>query len=386
MLAQAMEAEVAAFVENHADKVDERGHRVVVRNGHMPQRELVTGIGRVPIKQPRVDDRQLAKQGQERFSSAILPRYLKRVASVDSLIPALYLKGVSTGSLAEALQAILGEGAPGLSANSVVRLKAVWEQEYREWTRRDLSGKRYVYVWADGLHVNVRLDAARSCILVIMGADEHGNKELVAVSDGYRESTASWREMLLDTRRRGLLAGPRLATADGALGFWKALREVYPGTQEQICWFHKSGNVLDKMPKSVQSQTKTMLRERWQAPSLEKATGAYDQFCEAWATKYPKAVDCLRKDEQSLFSFYAFPAAHWVHLRTSNPIESTYATVRLRTKRTKGCGSRTATLTMVWKLALEAEKTWRRLIGFKLIPLVLEGREFVDGELPEAAA
>ena len=260
MLAQAMEAEVALFVEKHADKVDENGHREVVRNGHMPARELVTGIGRVPIKQPRVDDRQLAKQGEERFSSAILPRYLKRVASVDSLIPALYLKGVSTGNFSEALKAILGEGAPGLSANSVVRLKAVWEQEYQEWTRRDLSGKRYVYFWADGLHVNVRLDEERSCILVIMAADEHGNKELVAVSDGYRESTASWREILLDLRRRGLHTGARLATADGALGFWKALREVYPGTQEQICWFHKSGNVLDKMPKSVQSQATTMIR------------------------------------------------------------------------------------------------------------------------------
>ena len=386
MLAQAMEAEVALFIENHADKVDENGHRKVVRNGHMPARELVTGIGRVPIKQPRVDDRQLAGGEEQRFSSAILPRYLKRVASVDSLIPVLYLKGVSTGDFSEALKAILGEGAPGLSANSVVRLKAVWEQDYQEWARRDLSGKRYVYFWADGLHVNVRLDEERSCILVIMAADEHGNKELVAVSDGYRESTASWREMLLDLRRRGLVVGPRLATADGALGFWKALREVYAGTGEQICWFHKSGNVLDKMPKSVQSQAKTMIREMWQAPSLEKAKGAYDQFCEAWATKYPKAVDCLRKDEQSLFSFYAFPAAHWVHLRTSNPIESTYATVRLRTKRTKGCGSRRATLTMVWKLALEAEKTWRRLMGFKLIPLVIEGREFVDGELTEAAA
>ena len=386
MLAQAMEAEVALFIENHADKVDENGHRKVVRNGHMPARELVTGIGRVPIKQPRVDDRQLAGGEEQRFSSAILPRYLKRVASVDSLIPVLYLKGVSTGDFSEALKAILGEGAPGLSANSVVRLKAVWEQDYQEWARRDLSGKRYVYFWADGLHVNVRLDEERSCILVIMAADEHGNKELVAVSDGYRESTASWREMLLDLRRRGLVVGPRLATADGALGFWKALREVYAGTGEQICWFHKSGNVLDKMPKSVQSQAKTMIREMWQAPSLEKAKGAYDQFCEAWATKYPKAVDCLRKDEQSLFSFYAFPAAHWVHLRTSNPIESTYATVRLRTKRTKGCGSRTATLTMVWKLALEAEETWRRLMGFKLIPLVMEGREFVDGELTEAAA
>ena len=386
MLAEAMEAEVAGFLAQHAEKRDENGHRVVVRNGHMPARELITGIGRIPIEQPRIDDRQLAKEKEPRFSSAILPRYLKRVPSVDSLIPALYLKGVSTGDFSQALEAILGKQAPGLSANSVVRLKAVWEQEYQRWTRRDLSAKRYLYFWADGLHVNVRLDEERSCILVIMGADEHGTKELVAVSDGYRESTTSWREVLLDLRRRGLSVGPRLATADGALGFWAALREVYPGTEEQTCWFHKAGNVLDKMPKSVQGRAKTMIREMWQGPSLEEAKGAYDQFCMAWEAKYPKAVECLRKDEGSLFSFYSFPAAHWTHLRTSNPIESTYATVRLRTKRTKGCGSRTATLTMVWKLALEAEKTWRRLMGFKLIPLVMERRTFVDGELMEAAA
>ena len=386
MLGEAMEAEVAEFLAQHAEKRDENGHRVVVRNGHMPARELISGIGRIPIEQPRIDDRQLAKEKEPRFSSAILPRYLKRVPSVDSLIPALYLKGVSTGDFSQALEAILGKQAPGLSAASVVRLKAVWEQEYQQWTRRDLSAKRYVYFWADGLHVNVRLDEERSCILVIMGADEHGTKELVAVSDGYRESTASWRELLLDLRRRGLSVGPRLATADGALGFWAALREVYPGTEEQTCWFHKAGNVLDKMPKSVQGRAKTMIREIWQAPSLTEAKGAYDQFCAAWETKYPKAVECLRKDEGSLLSFYSFPAAHWTHLRTSNPIESTYATVRLRTKRTKGCGSRTATLTMVWKLALEAEKTWRRLMGFKLIPLVMERRTFVDGELMEAAA
>ena len=386
MLAQAMEVEVAEFLAQHAAQRDHHGHRMVVRNGHLPERELVTGIGPIPIRQPRVDDRQLGAQGEPRFSSAILPRYLRRAPSVDRLIPVLYLKGVSTGDFSKALEAILGEQAAGLSATSVVRLKALWEQEYQEWTRRDLSAKRYVYLWADGLHVNVRLDEQRSCILVLMGADEHGNKELVAVSDGYRESTAAWRELLLDLRRRGLTEAPRLATADGALGFWAALREVYPETEEQSCWLHKAGNVLDKMPQSVQGRAKTMLREMWQAPALAHATSAYDQLCAAWEVKYPKAVACLRQDKESLFSFYAFPAEHWIHLRTSNPIESTYATVRLRTKRTKGCGSRTATLTMVWKLALEAEKTWRRLMGFKLIPLVMEGRKFVDGELTEAAA
>ena len=386
MLAAALEAEVDEFLARYADQRDQHGHQLAVRNGHLPKRSLVTGIGPIPIRQPRVDDRQLAKQGESRFSSAILPRYARRTPSVDSLIPTLYLKGVSSGDFSQALAAILGEQAAGLSATNVVRLKKVWEAEYQEWTQRDLSGKRYVYFWADGLHVNVRLDEERSCILVIMGADEQGRKEVVAVSDGYRESKTAWCELLLDLRRRGLTKGPRLATADGALGFWAALREVYPGTEEQTCWFHKAGNVLDKMPQSVQGRAKTMIREMWQAPSLEHATSAYHQFCEAWEAKYPKAVASLRKDEGSLFSFYGFPAAHWIHLRTSNPIESTYATVRLRTKRTKGCGSRAATLTMVWKLALEAQRRWRRLMGFKLIPLVMEGREFVDGELTEAAA
>ena len=254
MLAQEMEAEVAEFLAQDADKRDENGHRRVVRNGHMPARELITGIGRIPIQQPRVDDRQLSKEEEPRFSSAILPRYLKRVASVDSLIPALYLKGVSTGDFSKALEAILGEDAPGLSAASVVRLKAVWEREYQQWTRRDLSDKRYVYFWADGLHVNVRLDEQRSCILVIMGADEHGTKELVAVSDGYRESKAAWREMLLDLRRRGLSVGPRLATADGALGFWAALREVYPRTEEQTCWFHKAATCWTRCPSQCRAE------------------------------------------------------------------------------------------------------------------------------------
>ena len=269
MLAAALEAEVDEFLARYADQRDQHGHRLAVRNGHLPKRSLVTGIGPIPIRQPRVDDRQLAKQGESRFSSAILPRYARRTPSVDSLIPTLYLKGVSSG-VSQALAAILGEQAAGLSATNVVRLKKVWEAEYREWTQRDLSGKRYVYFWADGLHVNVRLDEERSCILVIMGADEQGRKEVVAVSDGYRESKTAWCELLLDLRRRGLTKGPRLATADGALGFWAALREVYPGTEEQTCWFHKAGNVLDKMPQSVQGRAKTMIREMWQAPSLEQ--------------------------------------------------------------------------------------------------------------------
>jgi len=383
ILAQAMEAEVGEFVEKHRSMTDGEGRRLVVRNGHLPQRDLVTGIGPLKIRQPRVDDRALEQD--RRFSSQILPRYLRRVPSVDNLIPILYLKGISSGDMSEALASILGPGAAGLSATNIVRLKALWEQDYKAWNARDFELKRYVYFWVDGIHFNVRLDEERSCILVIMGANESGRKELLAVSDGYAESKASWREILLDLKRRGLKIGPKLAVGDGALGFWAALREVYPGCREQRCWVHKTANVLDKMPKSVQGKAKAMLHEMWQAPTKEKALAAYEHFLSSWEEKYPKAVECLRQDKEELFAFYEFPAAHWVHIRTTNPIESTYATVRLRTKKTKGCGSRMATLTMVFKLALEAEKTWRRLTGHKQIELVMQGRTFVDGELQEAA-
>ena len=383
LLAQAMEAEVTEFLEKHSGTTDEEGRRLVVRNGHLPERELVTGIGPLRIRQPRVDDRGLAHE--QRFSSQILPRYLRRVASVDNLIPILYLKGISSGDMSEALESILGPGAAGLSATNVVRLKALWEQDYQAWKARDLELKRYVYFWVDGIHFNVRLDEERSCILVVMGANESGRKELLAVNDGYAESKASWREILLDLKRRGLKMGPTLSVGDGALGFWAALREVYPGCREQRCWVHKTANVLDKMPKSVQGKAKGMLHEMWQAPTKEKALAAYEHFVNSWEEKYPKAVECLRQDKEELFAFYDFPAAHWIHIRTTNPIESTYATVRLRTKKTKGCGSRQATLTMVFKLALEAEKTWRRLTGHKQIALVMAGRRFVDGELQQAA-
>jgi transposase-like protein len=385
LLAEALEVEVAEFVEKHQGRTDAEGRRQVVRNGYMPARELVTGIGALAIRQPRVDDRVLDGSGEERFSSEILPRYLRRVPSVDNLIPILYLKGVSSGDMSEALAAILGPDAAGLSATNVVRLKAQWEQDYQEWCRRDLNGTPYVYLWVDGIHVNVRLDEEASCILVIMGADAKGRKELLAVSDGYRESKASWREILLDLKRRGMKEGPKLAIGDGALGFWAALREVFPKCREQRCWVHKTANVLDKMPQSVQGKAKSMLHEMWQAPTKEKALEAYEHFLSSWREKYPKAVECLRTDKEELFTFYDFPAAHWVHIRTTNPIESTYATVRLRTKKTKGCGSRVATLTMVFKLALEAQKTWRRLMGHEQIPLVMAGKKFTDGELEVAA-
>jgi putative transposase len=317
LLAQAMEAEVSEFVEKHRAFTDEDGRRLVVRNGHLPERELVTGIGPLKISQPRVDDRALTEE--ERFSSQILPRYLRRVASVDNLIPLLYLKGVSSGDMSEALTAILGPKAAGLSASNVIRLKGLWEQDYKVWCTRNFEQERYVYFWVDGIHFNVRLDEERSCILVIMGANESGRKELLAISDGYAESKASWREILLDLKRRGLKIGPKLAVGDGALGFWAALREVYPKCRQQRCWVHKTANVLDKMPKSVQGKAKGMLHEMWQAPTKEKALAAYDHFLSSWEEKYPKAVDCLRQDKEELFAFYDFPAAHWVHIRTTNP-------------------------------------------------------------------
>ena len=305
LLAQAMEAEVAEHVERHRDLIDAEGRRLVVRNGHLPERELVTGIGPLKIRQPRVDDRALDQE--QRFSSQILPRYLRRVPSVDNLIPILYLKGVSTGDMEEALASILGTGAAGLSPSNVVRLKTLWEKDYATWCARDFELKRYVYFWVDGIHFNVRLDEERSCILVIMGANESGRKELLAVSDGYAESKASWREILLDLKRRGLKIGPKLAVGDGALGFWAALREVFPGCREQRCWVHKTANVLDKMPKSVQGKAKGMLHEMWQAPTKEKALAAYEHFVNSWQEKYPKAVDCLREDKEELFASTTSP-------------------------------------------------------------------------------
>ncbi|MBA7567284.1 IS256 family transposase ISPaac1 [subsurface metagenome] len=382
MLKLAMEDEVEEYIQKHSEKVDMEGKKIVVKNGYMPERNIVTGMGPLAIKQPRIDDRAL----DERFTSNILPRYMRRIPSIDNLIPVLYLKGISTNDFSTALTAILGENASGLSATNIVRLKKVWEEEHEKWRKRDLSDKEYVYFWVDGIYFNVRLDDNRSCILIIMAADKYGNKELVAVTDGYRESTIGWKELLLDLKARGLAFGPRLSIGDGGLGFWAALDEVYPETKRQRCWVHKTANILDKMPKAIQSKAKSMIHDMYEAPTKKDALEAYDHFVGVFKDKYPKAVECLTKDKKDLFTFYDFPAAHWIHIRTTNPIESTFATVRLRTKKTKGCGSRTATLTMVFKLALEASKTWKRLKGYKLILEVLENKEFIDGELADEVA
>lgn len=381
LLAQAIEAEVAAFLTAHADLVDEAGRRRLVRNGFLPERAIQTGIGAVPVRQPRVRDRG-AGGGAEpiRFTSAILPRYLRRSRSIDELLPWLYLKGLSSGDFGEALAALLGPDAPGLSASTIGRLKEVWQGELDAWQARDLAGKRYVYFWADGVYFNARLDQDRQCILVVIGADEHGRKELVGLTDGYRESEQSWRELLVDLRRRGLEIGPELAVGDGNLGFWKALRQVYGAAREQRCWVHKTVNVLTKLPPGLQAKAKQHLQAIWMAEGRQAAEAAFDFFVEAYGTKYDKAVACLAKDREALLTFYDFPAEHWKHVRTANPIESTFATVRLRTTRTKGCLSRRTALTMVFRLCRSAQQRWRRLDGPGRLAEVVRGVRFVDGE------
>jgi putative transposase len=387
LLQQALENEVAEYIEAHAAKRDENGHRLVVRNGTMPERSILTGIGPMQIQQPRVDDRkQKEQEGADRFSSQILPRYLRRVPSVDNLIPVLYLKGISSKEFMKALSPILGEGAKGLSATNIVRLKKGWEQEYKGWVLRDLREKEYVYIWADGVYFNIRLEDERSCILVIIGCNLKGEKELLALSDGYRESELSWIEMLRDLKARGLQIPPKLAVGDGSLGFWAALGKEFPETKWQRCWVHKTANVLDKLPKGLQGKAKSIIHQMYMAETKENALKAYRHFWDVYSDKYPKAVECLKKDEEVLFSFYDFPAAHWIHIRTTNPIESTFSTVRLRTARTKGCGSRISTLTMVFKLVMEAQKNWRRLTGSSIIPMVLSGKKFVDGILEQDVA
>ncbi|MHC4697178.1 MAG: IS256 family transposase [Planctomycetota bacterium] len=391
LLAQAVEAEVATWIESHKQIVDENGHRMIVRNGHMPTRSIVTGVGSVAVMQPQVHDRRpadvLGEDGQPpvRFRSKLLPPYLRKTKSMEELIPWLYLKGVSTGDFTEALQALLGPQAAGLSATTVTRLITTWQGEYDTWSKRSLEDKQYVYVWADGVHFNVRLEEDRQCILVLMGATPKGRKELIAVADGYRESEQSWRQLLLECKQRGLKVDPKLATGDGALGFWKALRQVYPTTRTQRCWVHKTANVLDKLPKRVQPKAKEMLHEIWMASSRADAESAFDAFVEMFEPKYPAAVGCLNKDRDVLLAFYDFPAEHWVHIRTTNPIESTFATVRLRHRKTKGSGSRKACLGMVFKLMESASKKWRSLNGSTLIPDVIAGIQFVDGVRKNAA-
>jgi transposase-like protein len=375
LIAKAVEAELAGFLEAYADQRLEDGRRAVVRNGSLPERTVQTGIGDVAVRVPKVRDRS---GGGACFRSELLPPYLKRARSVEELIPWLYLKGVSTGDYQEALSALLGDQAKGLSANTVSRLKQQWLDEHRAWCQRDLSDRRYVYWWVDGVYSNVRLDE-RLCLLVVIGVTEHGRKELIAVEDGHRESEASWYELLSGLRERGLTQGPKLAVGDGALGFWKALAKLYPDTVHQRCWVHKSANVLNKLPKSVQPKVKAALHEIWMAETREGAHKAFARTLKRFEAKYPQAMDCLAKDREALLAFYDFPAEHWVHLRTTNPIESTFATVRLRTNRMRNCGSRETTLTMVFKLLQSAQKRWKRIKGFRKLELVVNNVRFRNG-------
>ena len=381
LLAQAVEMEVSAFLAGQADLKDDSGRLRVVRHGHHLERQVQTGIGAVTVRCPRVRDRGAAVAGDKiRFTSAILPPYLRRAKSIEELLPWLYLKGISTGDFSEALAALLGPAAPGLSATTIGRLKAVWQDELAGWEKRDLSARRYVYFWADGIYFQPRMEHDKQCILVIIGADQYGRKELVAIADGYRESAQSWREVLLDLKRRGLEMAPELAVGDGALGFWTALREIHGTTGEQRCWVHKTGNVLNKLPKSVQAKAKARLQDIWMAETKAAAETAFDFFVAAYRAKYDKAADCLAKDRDALLTFYDFPAEHWKHLRTTNPIESTFATVRQRTTKTKGCLSRVTALTMVFKLCQSAAKKWRRLDGSHRLAEIVEGVKFRDGE------
>jgi transposase-like protein len=380
LLAQAIEAEVEAHIAAHADMTDAGGRRRIVRHGHLPERDVQTGIGAVRVKVPRVRDRgPVVPGGRIRFTSSILPPYLRRSRSVEELLPWLYLKGISTGDFSQALAALLGPDAPGLTASTITRLKAVWWDEYQAWQRRDLSARRYVYLWADGVYFSPRLDHDKQCVLVIIAADALGNKDIVGLMDGYRESAQSWRELLLDLKHRGLEAGPELAVGDGALGFWKALREVYGETREQRCWVHKCANVLNQMPKSLQARAKGHLQDIWMAETRADAEKAFDFFVDAYGAKYHKAVERLVKDRERLLTFYDFPAEHWKHIRTTNPIESTFATVRLRTVKTKGCLSRMTALAMVFKLILSAKRKWRKLDGSNQLVQVIQGVLFKDG-------
>ena len=387
MLAKALEDEVDAFLAQHGDNVDEDGRRQVVRNGYLPERELLTGVGPVRVRQPRARDRrEVGPDEKIHFSSAILPRYLRRSKSLDELIPWLYLRGISSGDFTGALEALVGPEAKNLSANVVTRLAETWRTEYETWNRRDLSDRTYVYFWADGVHFNIRLEEEKQCILVLMAATADGSKELIGILDGYRESEQSWRELLVDLKARGLKKAPKIAVGDGALGFWAALRKVFPTTREQRCWVHKTANVLNKLPKSVQTKAKKAIHEIWMAETREDAHKAFDLFVEKYKAKFSNAVECLKKDRESLLAFYDFPAEHWIHLRTTNPIESTFATVRLRHRRTKGNGSRSACLAMVFKLSRAAEKRWRRLNSPLLLLKLVEGYTFVDGIVQEKDA
>ncbi len=386
LLSAALEAEVETFLKQYKNISDGKGWQRVVRNGYLPEREIQTGIGQVQVKAPRIRDRQPDPyRGRIRFTSAILPPYLRRTKSIETLLPWLYLKGVSTGDFTDALAALLGKDAPGLSAATISRLKTVWQDEYNQWQQRDLSNKRYVYFWVDGIYCNVRMDD-RQCLLVIIGATEHGHKELVALEGGFRESEQSWIEVLVDIKRRGLQIPPELAIGDGSLGFWKALSKVYDTTRWQRCWVHKTANILNKLPKSLQAKAKERLHQIWMADNKAEAEKNFDAFIQTYEAKYPKATDCLKKDRDVLLTFYDFPAEHWRHIRTTNPIESMFATVRLRTAKVRSCFSSLTVLTTAFQLCRCAQKRWIKLHHPERLGEVIRGVKFINGIIEERIA
>ena len=386
LLAAALEAEINAFVEQYSGLLDDEGKKRITRNGYLPERNLQTGIGPVTVRAPRACDRKREKgHNKIKFTSTILPAYIRKTKSMETLIPWLYLKGISTGDFTDALSALVGSDAPGLSASTISRLKTVWEDDYQKWQNRDLTGKRYVYIWADGVYCNVRMDD-KQCILVIIGATEDGYKELLAIEGGYRESEHSWLSLLHDLKRRGLKIAPELAVGDGSLGFWKALAQVYDSTKWQRCWVHKTANILNKLPKTLQPKAKENLHKIWMAEKRKDAEQAFDSFVNIYEAKYPKAVNCLIKDRDALLSFYDFPAEHWRHIRTTNPIESTFATVRLRTAKVRGCFSSRSVLAMAFKLCRSAEKNWIRLHHYEKLGQLIQGVKFVDGVEERIAA
>lgn len=379
LLAEALEAEIETFLLQYKDLKDDQNHQRVVRNGYLPERDIQTGIGPVSVKAPRARDRQPDQDSKPiRFTSSLLPRYLRKTRSMEELIPWLYLKGISTNDFSEALSALVGKDAPGLSVPTISRLKAIWKEDLEKWQKRDLSHKRYVYIWADGIYCNVRMEE-RQCLLVIIGATENGKKELLALDSGFRESEISWADILLDLQRRGLKNPPELAIGDGALGFWKALSKVYVKTRWQRCWVHKTANILNKLPKSMQAKAKQKIQNIWMAPDKAEAEKSFDGFVSLYEAKYPKAVECLKKDRVALLTFYDFPAEHWRHIRTTNPIESTFSTVRLRTDKVRSCFSSKTVLTMAFKLCLCAQKRWQRLHSHRQLAKVIRGVKFING-------
>jgi putative transposase len=376
LLRQAVQTELEEFLAVHADKRDDHGRAAVVRNGHLPEREVITGIGPVRVRVPKVRSRT---EDSAVFRSSLVPPYVRKAKSVEAALPWLYLRGVSSGQMQEALSVLLGEEAGGLSASVVTRLKAKWQAEHRSWCERRLDADRWVYLWVDGIYSGVRAEDKRLCVLVVMGVNERGQKRFLAIEDGVRESTQSWREVLLGLKARGLSEAPRLAVGDGALGFWAAKEEIFPSTRAQRCWVHKTANVLNYLPRTVQGKAKGALHEIWMAPTRSRARAAFDRFLQTYEGKYPKAAECLRKDRETLLAFYDFPADHWVHLRTTNPIESAFATIRHRSDRAKGCVTRATMLSLMFKLALAAEQSFRRLKGFDYLAKVITGVAFVDG-------